>query len=90
MILIYFLDATSSELNTVANVLAHMEDHIGLKMSKTKSKLMRIGTWQGSDTVVENTLNCDWTNGPINILGVHVCSSMEQCVELNFNPLLEK
>ena len=59
-------------------------------MNYDKTKIYRLGSLRKSDAklITQNTVT--WTNDPINILGIWVTDDVNEAMNLNFDPLVEK
>ena len=65
-------------------------DVSGLRINYDKTSVYRIGSLKDSDAKLYTQKPIQWTNEPVNILGVWIDHNEQYMVELNYKHLLEK
>ena len=66
------------------------EAHTGMKISYDKTIIYRIGSIRDSDAKFYSTRKINWSNEPVNTLGIWVSHDPEQSWHLNFDPIIKK
>ncbi len=61
-----------------------------LKVNYDKTEILHIGPIQGLNCVLCSEINMKWTNGPLPLLGIHICPNLEQLLEINYKDVLKK
>ncbi len=62
----------------------------GLKVNYDKTEILRIGSLQNSNAKLINCKKMKWTNGPITVLGIQICTNRADLIASNFEPILKK
>ena len=59
-------------------------------ISYEKTTIYRIGSLRDTDAKFTSTRKVNWTNNPINVLGVYISQDMDECLRLNYEPIVTK
>ena len=62
----------------------------GLKVNYDKTEILRIGSLRYSDAKLITATEMCWTNDPVLLLGVIICTDTNRLIQLNFDPLIIK
>ena len=62
----------------------------GLKINYEKSQIMPLGRIKHNNNRMVPECNFQWTEGPINSLGVVICHRAEDLINLNYTKALKK
>lgn len=85
-----FLTYEQITFDEVLATLKSIEMNMGLKVNYDKTSVYRIGSIANSNARLYTATELNWTNEPINILGVFIANDMKNVNELNFNKIFEK
>ena len=87
------LDVTSlhdmESMNEILNTFQKFHQISGFKLSYEKTSIYRIGSIRNTNAEFY-TQDIKWTNNPINILGVLVCSDPIECIKINYENIVVK
>ena len=82
------------DLDSINATFKSFEDYgkvSGSTINFDKSKLMRIGNIKNTQVKLKlNYADVKWTNGPIEILGVTFCSTIEETTQVNYSIVINK
>ena len=84
-----FLNFDAGELNAFSDQLGQIERNVGLKVSYEKTTLYRVGSLADSDASLFTTRRMNWTNEPIDTLGVHIPCDNSSCAA-DYATVIEK
>ena len=84
------LCASDKNLQRFFELLEEFRKITGFKINYDKTTVYRIGSLRDTDVIYYLQKPLNWTNDPINILGVMVSQNVEQLVNLNIDPLIEQ
>ena len=84
-----FLSYEKLTLDTFIDVLDHVEKNLGLKVSYDKTSIYRIGSLCNSNAKLFTQKDLNWTNKPIDLLGVKIPCDGSQRPE-NFEEIVTK
>ena len=62
----------------------------GLKVNYDKTEILRIGSLKNSNARLINCKKVKWTNGPITLLGIHICMNKVDLLASNYEPIVKK
>ena len=62
----------------------------GLKVNYDKTEILRIGSLRHSDAKLITATEMCWTNDPVLVLGIVICTDANRLTQLNFDPLIVK
>ena len=62
----------------------------GLTINYNKTEILRIGSLRNTDASFYSRLPLHWSDGPIKILGIQICTDREQMIKINYNEVLDK
>ena len=62
----------------------------GLKPNYEKCKVLQIGSLTGTNFSLHCSLPIEWTDGPVDILGIHIPQNITEITNMNFNNKLRK
>ena len=80
-----------NSLNNIISSIENFHYHTGFTINYDKTKIYRIGSLKNSQSrIIYMQKGINWTNDPINILGVWVSDDTETLHVLNYEPLLAK
>ena len=82
--------AKEQNLKKLFEVFDRCERQIGLKVNYDKTTVYRIGSLRNTDAIFYTKRQLNWTNEPINVLGIWIDHNTEITQELNYRPLIEK
>ena len=85
-----FLKYKESVWNAVMKEFDNFEHITGMKISYEKTTIYRIGSLKGSNAKFYSSRKIQWTNEPVNVLGVIACHDLNECFKLNLDPIVEK
>ena len=74
-----FLEFDQLTLESVVEVLTHVETQMGLKVSYEKTTIYRIGSLRNSEAMLYTTKPFQWSSGDIDMLGVKIQNNNEGC-----------
>ena len=88
------LDVTSEHnqenMNNIIYTFDHFKNISGFQLSYDKTSIYRIGSIRSTDAKLYTQHEINWTNEPINVLGITVSHDLDQCLENNYAPVLTK
>ena len=84
-----FLKYDQISINAFGDTLWVVEEQMGLKVSYDKTVLYRVGSLHGSDASLYTARNFQWSNEPVDILGVKLGCD-DTLITSNFTDVLEK
>ena len=70
--------------------LHDFEAKTGLKINYDKSSVYRIGSLKNSNAKFYSTKKLQWTNDPINVLGILITTEKNEIIQKNLEPAMEK
>ena len=92
-----FADDTDSYFLHDQHVLDHLLETIeyfsnmsGLRINYDKTSIYRIGSLKNSNATLYTQKPLNWTNEPVNILGVWIDHSENEIIKLNYESLVQK
>lgn len=77
-------------LKNLIDVLDVFSQQSGLKLNYEKCKILRIGSLKGTSFKTECKAPIEWTNGPVNILGIVIPENLENLGSVNYENKLRK
>ena len=77
-------------LDKLFRIFDKYEQQIGLKVNYQKTSVYRIGSLKNSNAKFYTDRELNWTNEPINVLGIWIDHSETVTMRLNYEPLLDK
>ena len=87
------LDVTSlhdaQSIDEILTTFNNFSKISGFQLSYEKTSIYRIGSIKDTNAQYY-TQDIKWTNEPINVLGVTVCHDTDECIRLNYQPILGK
>ena len=86
---IYLLNDEKS-LKKVFDILEKFKKSVGFTVNYDKTKVYRIGSLKHSQVKIVTEREVQWTNEPINVLGVWISHNMKECISLNYKHLIAK
>ena len=85
-----YLQYTNICLNAFLNTLSRVENTMGLKVSYEKTTVYRMGSLKNSNATLYTQKRIQWSDGPIEVLGVKInCDGVSPCRE-NFTDIMQK
>lgn len=75
---------------TFLRPLHNFEEFSGLNISYNKSSILRIGSLRHSNAKYYSQQQLFWSDGPIKVLGIDVCSTLAETIQLNYDKLMPK
>ena len=84
------LDGSENSLNEALTVLKYFEDLSGLKVNIAKTKSVWIGCQKYCGETFNHRFKLDWDQSDFNHLGIIFSPSVNNMVELNFQPVLRQ
>ena len=85
-----FLKFKESAWQETMRVFSNFENLTGMKISYEKTSIYRIGSLQNSNARFFSNRKVNWINTPLNILGIYVSHDWDECLKLNYEPLITK
>ena len=83
--------ATKEEcVDSFFNTLKWFQSISGLTINYDKTTVYRINSLNDTDAARYTSKQIKWSSGPMNILGIDVCTNNAEAIELNYNKLLLK
>lgn len=79
-----------STLQALMTDLAFFSKLSGLKPNYDKCTLLRIGPLKGTHFTVPCSLPIRWTDGPVDVLGIHIPKNMNDLTNINFRNRINK
>ena len=77
-------------VNATINCLGEFQKQSGFTVSYDKTQILRIGSLKDSQDRIATSREIKWTNGPINVLGIQVSSSLGETLSLNYEMYVSK
>ena len=84
------LKAKQENLDRLFQILDEFKGIFGFQVNYNKTSVYRVGSIKKTNAQCYSAKKIEWTNGPLNILGVLVNHDPQKVFELNFTPLKEK
>ena len=84
-----YLKNNQDSLNAVFDVLERFKNSSGFTVNYDKTSIYRIGSLENSQAKLYSEKQINWTNDPINVLGIWVTHEGNE-EQLNYDDLLEK
>lgn len=69
---------------------SEFEDFSALKINYDKTEIMRIGSIRKTKAMFYSCLPLIWSDGPIRVLGIDVCTSWQETIEVNYTNMINK
>lgn len=92
-----YADDTNFPLSPYASTLQALETDLdffstlsGLKPNYDKCTLLRIGSLKGTHFTLPCSLPIRWTDGPVDVLGIHIPKNMNDLTNININNRINK
>ena len=79
-----------TSLNHVFNILEAFQLSTGSNVNYDKTIIYRIGLLKSSDTKLITTKTVSWTSEPINVLGIWITHDVEDLMDRNYTPIVDK
>ena len=86
-IFVLFEEESFKELVSTIIIFSNIS---GLKVNFDKSNILRIGAIKNTDVKIKSTVNFEWTNEDIKILGITITTDLKNLPAINMDPLLTK
>ena len=83
------LKNSQSSLDRVLQHITRFHDSTGFTLSYEKTSIYRVGAMKRSSAKLYTQPDVKWADN-INVLGIHICSEMEELMETNYGRLIEK
>lgn len=87
---IFFLHPEKSSLHALIEDLKLFARLSGLEPNFEKCTIMRIGTLRGTDFSLQCPAPVKWSNGAIDVLGIHIPENPKDLVKINYERKIEK
>ena len=85
-----FLQFDEIVWQNVMNVFDVFEECTGMRVSYDKTTIYRLGSLKDTDAKFYSRRKIQWTNQPVNILGIWVDNDHDKCMEKNFDSLIAR
>ena len=86
---IYLLYEKKS-LHTVLEILDKFKLNTGFTVNYEKTQMYRIGSLRKTNAKLFTQKEVKWTSDPINVLGVTIDHDIQKCLQLNYEPIIQK
>ena len=83
-----YLKANEQNMSTVFNIFEWYRLQAGFTINYDKTTVYRIGSLRKTDAMIYTERKVQWTNKPINVLGVWVASDIDSVFSLNYDGLV--
>ena len=80
----------SASLNAILETLTRFHTHSGFKVNYNKTQIYRIGSIKNTNAQLYTQQQVDWTNNPINVLGIYITGDSTESLKLNYDVVLKK
>ena len=74
----------------ILNIFEIFRQNSGFTLNYDKTTVYRVGSLKNSEAKLYTQKQLNWTNDPINILGIWITPNREQCDILNYEPVIDK
>lgn len=85
----FLISPKHSCLHNLLELLETFSTYSGLKLNYEKCKVLRIGSLKRTHFKIQTNLPIDWTDGPVNILGIQIPESLKD-LQINYEAKLGK
>ena len=84
------IQPTLGSFNALIDILDKFSSISGLKPNYKKCKVLRVGSLKYSNFKINTTHPLEWTDGAVDVLGVHIPVDLSHLIDVNFYSRLEK
>ena len=85
-----YIKANKASLEATLNTFAKFENNSGFRINYEKTTIYRIGSFKDSNAKFYTEKQLNWTNDPINVLGVDVTNDYTQLCKINYTSIIKK